>query len=171
MKRIFNRSLCATAISFLLATSANATTSNVSVGKLSIDSNVQTVATSGYTNPVVIAGVPSISDDDPGTVSVSNVSTSGFNINFKEWNYLDGSHGTEEVPYMVLEKGRHVMADGSIWEVGTVNKSSGSSQVFFSQPFGGTPVVLLTGQTQNETDTYATRAQSAPPSQLQPAYV
>lgn len=158
MKR-FNRTICAAAISAFFATTANASV-NVELGKLSVDSNAQTVAISGFTNPVVIAGVPSIADDDPGAVSITNVSGSSFNIAFKEWNYLDGSHGAEDLPYMVLEKGRHIMADGSIWEVGTVNRNNGSGQVYFSQPFSNAPVVLLSGQTQNETDTYGVRAQS-----------
>ena len=158
MNRRFKLSLCSAAVATLL--SAPAIAANVTTGKVSINSDSQTVAISGYTQPVVIAGVPTMNDGEPGVVSVSGVSANGFDIRFKEWPYLDGVHGLEDVAYMVLEKGRHQMSDGSIWEVGTISQNSGNAQVFFGAPFDGTPVVLLTSQTQSEGDTHALRAHS-----------
>ena len=102
--------------------------------------------------------MPSFNDISPGAVSVSNVTATSFNISFKEWPYQDGVHNLEKIPYMVIEKGRHVMADGSVWEAGVQSQDQGQDDIFFSQPFSGTPVVLQTNQTQNDIDTYATRA-------------
>lgn len=148
-------------ISLILGTSilaAPAQATSVTVGSVEVGGDVQTVNISGFTNPVVIAGVPSLNDSAPGAVSVSNVSATSFDIKFKEWPYLDGVHNLEKIPYLVVEKGRHVMADGSVWEAGVQSQDQGQDDIFFTQPFEGTPVVLQTNQTQNDVDTYATRA-------------
>lgn len=148
-------------ISLILGSSvlaAPALATNVTVGTVEAGSDVQTINISGFTNPVVIAGVPTSNDMAPGAVSVSNVTATSFDIRFKEWPYLDGVHNLEKIPYLVIERGRHVMADGSVWEAGVQSQDQGQDDIFFSAPFAGTPVLLQTNQTQNDPDTYATRA-------------
>ncbi len=138
---------------------ANSTlAATVAVGTVDVGSDAQTVNITGFTNPVVIAGVPSNNDDSPGTVSISNVTAGSFTIKFNEWAYLNGAHGTEKIPYMVVEKGRHVMNDGSVWEAGLQSQDQGVDDFQFSTPFAGTPIVLQSGQSQLENDAYATRA-------------
>ncbi|NQZ11585.1 MAG: discoidin domain-containing protein [Algicola sp.] len=133
---------------------------NVTVGSVDVDSTIQTVAISGFTNPVVIAGVPTINDDGSGVVSITNVSSTGFDIRFSEWPYQDGQHGAESVSYMVVEQGQHQMADGSVWLAGIQAQDQGSDTVQFNVPFDGVPLILQSGQSQNEADTFATRAAS-----------
>ena len=142
--------------SLLSATAVHAAT--VVLGTSVINGTSQSIAISGFSDPVVITGVPTKNDDDPGAVSISNVTATNFNMSFKEWPYLDGNHANEGVSYMVLEKGRHTMADGSIWEVGTFTQGQGTREIKFSQPFAGTPVVLLSTQSQTEADTISVRA-------------
>ncbi len=61
----------------------------------------------GHVTPVVITGPATLHGADPGVVRLQNVSSSGFEIRYQEWDYLDGIHGNKEaVPYLVLEKGR-----------------------------------------------------------------
>ena len=59
-------------------------------------------------------------DGDPGVIQIDGVTARGFDIRFAEWNYQDGfRNAPESVPYIVMERGRYVMDDGSIWEFGT----------------------------------------------------
>ena len=58
-----------------------------------------------YTKPVVLfAGMP-ISEADPVTVRVRNVTANSFEVQLQEWNYLDISHTPEQVPFLVVEGG------------------------------------------------------------------
>jgi len=120
------------------------------VGGIDVDDLWQDVELPGvYNTPVIIAGVPTHNDVAPGVVQIDGVTDHGFEMRFKEWDYLDGIHeSTESVSYMVSEAGRFAMADGSIWEFGTF-VLSGTNRFFrigFSQPFDVKPAVFLTAQ-------------------------
>ncbi|CAM4092328.1 discoidin domain-containing protein [Pseudoalteromonas byunsanensis] len=119
-----------------------------------------TIAINGYTDPVVFASVPTLNDSEPGVVSISNVTDSSFDVQFKEWPYLDGVHGAEYVSFLVVEKGRHQLQDGSIWEAGEFTLKSGTTHQFFNESFVHAPHILLNGQTQNRADAYALRVSS-----------
>ncbi|WP_125783961.1 fibrinogen-like YCDxxxxGGGW domain-containing protein [Pseudoalteromonas rubra] len=130
------------------------------VGELQISSQPTAIALDqAFSAPVVFFGLPSLNDPEPGVVSVQ-LSGDQVNVHFSEWPYLDQAHGTENVPYVVVEKGRHLMPDGSIWEVGTYNQASGAHMVHFSQPFTTPPTVILSPQTQNDAETFSVRAHS-----------
>jgi len=120
------------------------------VGGIDVDELWQSVTLPGvYSNPVVIAGVPTYNDVAPGVVEIDNVADHGFEIRFKEWEYLDGVHeALESVSYMASEAGRFTMADGSIWEFGTfaIEGTHTYVHVDFSEPFGLKPAVFLTAQ-------------------------
>jgi protocatechuate 3,4-dioxygenase beta subunit len=113
-------------------------------------------APSGYLDAVVIAGPPTYHGADPGVVRLRNVSDTGFELRFEEWDYRarqfnDTVHAKEDIPYLVLEPGRHTMSDGSVWEVGTFSLGgTGAWQgELFSAPFGTPPRLFLTVQTNN----------------------
>lgn len=131
---------------------------NVQIGAVEVDNNYQTVNISGFTNPVVIAGVPSLNDTGDGAISIKNITPTSFDIRFNEWPYLDNVHNLEKVPFMVVEQGRHVMADGSIWEAGTLSQDLGRDEVMFSEPFAGTPILLQSPQSQTESHAFGLRA-------------
>ena len=59
-----------------------------------------------------------------------------------------------------MEKGRTQLEDGSIWEAGHFSMTSGKTEVFFQESFKHTPIVLLSGQSQNDPDAYSIRASS-----------
>lgn len=61
--------------------------------------------TKQYTNPVVILGAISMNDADPVVSLVKDVADSSFMARLKEWDYQNGTHGVEQVAYMVVEGG------------------------------------------------------------------
>ncbi|MCX8050133.1 MAG: S8 family serine peptidase [Methylohalobius sp.] len=116
-------------------------------------------------NPVVIVGPPTYHDTQPGVIRLHNVNQNGFDIRFQEWNYLDGKHASEYVPYLVLRQGRHTMSDGSVWEVGTFALDGTGTWIAknFTAPFAGAPVLFLTVQTANDAQPVMVRARNVTP--------
>jgi hypothetical protein len=116
----------------------------------SLDHLWQTVAfPTEYQDPIVIVGPPTLNGSDPGVIRIDNVTGSSFDIQFQEWRYLDSIHAkSESVSYLVMERGRYVMGDGSIWEIGTF--PLGGNGVLqpqsFTQAFPSAPALLLTVQ-------------------------
>jgi hypothetical protein len=122
-------------------------------------------APSGFGDPVVIAGPPSFNGQDPGVVRLRNITDTGFDLRFQEWDYRSRDHGDqvhaqEDVPYVVLASGRHNLSDGSVWEVGSFDlEGTGSwEHITFRQPFSEPPHVLLTVQTFRGQETVTVRA-------------
>ena len=102
-------------------------------------------------NPVIIAGPATNIDESPGTVQVRNVTSTRFDIRFKEWQYLDFIHEEETVSWLALSEGQYTTPDGSSWEVGKFELSGLDrwSSVSFQSSFENNPYVFLTVQTQN----------------------
>ncbi len=111
-------------------------------------------AASGFPDAIVIAGPPSYKGADPGVVRLRGIGAGGFEMRFQEWDYRerelgDTSHTLEQVPYALLRPGRHLMPDGSVWEVGSfaLGGTAAWQAVPFSEPFAEPPHVFLTIQT------------------------
>lgn len=142
----------------------NANATGFERGTASFNHNWQTVnLPSEFTNPIVIAGPPTLHGNAPGVVRLRNVTngaTSSFDIRFQEWPYLDGLHGTEAAPYLVVESGITTLSDGRVMEAGTLTVAQQRSwrAATFSHPFAEPPLLLLTIQTENEIDTVTVRA-------------
>ena len=115
-----------------------------------------------YIAPVVIVGPTSYHGTDPGVVRLQNVTNNSFDVRFQEWLYKDGSHTQENIPYLVLESGRHEMAGGSIWEAGTFSLSGTGTWTAhaFTGAFLSTPALFLTAQTFNGSDPITVRARN-----------
>ncbi|QNT70147.1 hypothetical protein HQ394_13430 [Defluviicoccus vanus] len=116
--------------------------------------SVEVPLTSG--DGVVIAGPPTTSGSRAGVVRVNNVDRGGFDLRLQP---LDDATAVrpaasveENVPYLVVEPGRGVMGDGSIWEVGTFPLSGADAwkRIAFRGAFSTTPFVFLTIQTAND---------------------
>jgi len=76
---------------------------------------------------------------------------------------LNGTHYfPEDVPYLVISKGRHEMADGSIWEVGTFTLSDTGTWTSesFTGSFSSAPALFLTAQTFTGSDPITVRAKN-----------
>ena len=146
----------------LEAQAADITGPVYAAGNVSITGQQSSVSfPASVANPVVIVGPATRNEVDMGVVRVSGVASDQFNVQFQEYDYLDGVHASETISYMVLEEGRHVLPDGTIWEVGTASVSgSGFSTINFSQAFAGTPKLFVTSQTVNELTPAVVRARN-----------
>ncbi len=135
-----------------------APTLNIELGEIPVTSNwVRVPITGTFVNPVVIAGPPGVSNADPCVVRLRNVDKTGFDIRLTEWNYQDGTHPAENVTYLVMEKGRITLPDGSIVEAGTFTGTTSFKTVPYSAAFPKVPVVLTTIASANEADTISGR--------------
>ncbi len=124
-------------------------------------------AASGFANAVVIAGPPSYHNPHPGVARLRNVTDLGFEMRFQEWDYrrldfADTTHPKEDVPYVVLRPGRHLMTDGSVWEVGTfpIRGTNRWQSQLFTEPFAKVPHLFLTVQTANGASAISVRARN-----------
>ncbi|MCO7188924.1 MULTISPECIES: fibrinogen-like YCDxxxxGGGW domain-containing protein [unclassified Pseudoalteromonas] len=145
--------------SIALLTSINAHAFTL-IENVTVTDHKITIPINGYSDPVIFSSVPTFNDQDAGVISISNVTDTSFDVQFMEWPYLDGAHGDEQVSFLVAEKGRHTLNDGSIWEVGEFAITGGAAHQFFQESFAHTPHVILSGQTQNDPDAYALRVSS-----------
>ncbi|MCB1968378.1 MAG: hypothetical protein KDI64_20655, partial [Candidatus Accumulibacter sp.] len=104
-----------------------------------LDHNAQTVTLEHwYANPVVVASPVSLNGTDPVAVRISDISTSidqatgnlatTFKIQLQEPSGFDNTHATETLRFLVVEAGRHVLADGTVIEAGTVAADRTSKQ-------------------------------------------
>ena len=131
---------------------------NIETGEISVGSDWVRVELAGtFTEPVVIAGPPSTNDTQPCVIRVRNVTPSGFDIRLAEWDYLDGTHPEETVSYLVMDKGRTTLPDGTIVEAGSFAGTPTNQNVRFSGLFNTIPVVLTTIASENEIDTISSR--------------
>jgi hypothetical protein len=118
-------------------------TTGFETGTLRLDHNWQRVDLSRpFTNPVVVAGPPSYNGGNPSTVRVRNLDETGFDIRIQEWEYLDGAHILESVPYLVIEEGAYTLKDGTPFEAGFFTGAADPRQVQFQHSYEAAPVVL-----------------------------
>jgi len=116
-----------------------------------------------FVNPVVVVKPASLNDATSAVVRVRNVDAQGFEVRIQEWDYLNNlegnsvAHAEEQVSYIVMERGSHVLADGTRIEAGQFNTdvSSSFATANFTQAFTVSPVVTSSIVTNNE-DTPAT---------------
>lgn len=121
--------------------------------------------------PVVIAGVPSYNGADPGIAQIKNVTATGFDLHFREWEYQDNLHGLEVIDYLMLKSGRVTFTDGTILEVGQFGLSGTNAwrTVGFKAAFPAQPHLFLTVQTLNDPATVIARARTVTTSTFQAA--
>jgi thermitase len=133
---------------------------------LPLNSNWRTITFSRrYQDPIVILGTPSRYRNDPMTVRVQSVLPGSgsfrgsFQARVEEWNYLDGIHGMEHVPYMVFERGRHVLENGAVLVAGRSQVNHNFRDISFgaSANFQEVPIVLAQVTTANEKSPVITR--------------
>ncbi len=114
-------------------------------------------------NAVVSMMINTLSDIDPATIRVRNITDTGFEFQIDEYDYLDGIHGTETISWVAVAAGEHVLSDGTIIKAGTVEEdAAGNSNVAFggTETFSGAPIVLTQVSTVNEDTAILTRVQT-----------
>ena len=99
-----------------------------------------------YTSPVVIAEPSTFRDKAFSHVRISGVTDHMFQAKIEKWT-SGGSGAGEDVTYLVLEAGDHVLPDGTFVEAGTATVATGGSTVTFRESFASAPIVLIQPQT------------------------
>ncbi len=130
-------------------------------GEVSLDHHWKTVnLTKNFLDPIVVAKPLSSSGADPAVVRIKDVTPSSFKIRVQEWDYLDGTHTTEKVSYLVVEEGRWTIG-GTMMVAGSLSTNScGGTPSFAVGSWGETmlyPVILCSVGTFNGGDAVATR--------------
>lgn len=121
-----------------------ATSDIIAIGEVDVTHEWQQVVLSRtFVDPLVVAKPASLNDTAPAVVRVRNVNPTGFEVRIQEWDYLDGIHAEERVSYIVMERGSHVLADGTRIEAGRFDTANvlDFGSVSFSQRLNTTPVV------------------------------
>lgn len=119
------------------------------------------------TIPVVVV-LSDTNGNNSASIRITNITTTGFDELILEPDNWDGRHITQNVHYVAVEPGRHVLPDGQIVEAGRVNTSAAQfgsgvagtaswANVSFSTLLPNTPSVITQIQTANsETQPVAT---------------
>ena len=110
-----------------------------------------------YNDPVIVVKPLSYNGGHPAHIRVANVGSASADIKIEEWEYLDGSHTTETVHYVVMEKGDWQLDDGTHVAAGTVSADDSWSSISFPSSFSSTPTVFSKSQTYNGGDPIVTR--------------
>lgn len=128
------------------------------VGTSTTNHNWKTVALDNtYANPVVIMGALGMGGSQPATIRVRNVTPNSFEWRVDEWEYLDEGHAQEPVDYLVVEAGRHTLANGLSLEAGTTSLRTSFKTISYSEDFGQDVSVFASCVTENEAQAVAIR--------------
>ena len=129
------------------------------------------VLSRSYNDPVVFVQPPSFAGGQPAIARVSAVTASSFQVRIQEDTGLDGAHGAETLPYVVLERGTYRLSDKRVLEVDRVTTGvtlpgtvSWTSQLDLRDSFGNdTGAVIITQlQSMNDPDYAKTRHTGVP---------
>ncbi len=132
------------------------------LGELLVTSDWQHVDFSTpFNDPSVIAKSSTTNDSESTTVTIRNVTNSGFDIRLREWAYLDGIHPEEIVSFLAMERGHHEVADNVYAEADCIELSGLNSfaTIPFTSSLSSDPVVLASVVTENEPDAVTLRVQ------------
>ena len=101
-------------------------------------------------DPIVVMSPPTFAGSDPVHTRVRNVTPNGFEYQLEEWAYLaPGIHGArEQVSWIAVERGTHVLSDGAIIEAGRLDIDDDTFDIDFSADFPAAPSVI--GQVADE---------------------
>ena len=114
-----------------------------------------------FTNPipnvVVAMTLNTTLDADPAVVGIRNVTTTGFEYQIDEWDYLDGIHASEALSWIAVTEGEHVLADGTIIQAGNVNATNETAVNVALDPGFTAPIVLTQVSTDNDAAAVTTR--------------
>ena len=110
-----------------------------------------------YTNPVVFAQISTYNGSNPSHIRLKNVKNNSFEMQREEWDYLDGEHTTEDIGYIVMERGSHELAFGKKLEVGITTTNDNWKNIYFQQNFNDVPITISRCQTYNGKQAVVTR--------------
>ena len=103
--------------------------------------------------------VSTFNGSQPVTTRLRNVSSTSFEFQIQEWDYLDGYHQSETLTYLVIEGGSYELPSGLKIQAGKTDVSSVAS-VHYPEIFNQVPVVLSQIQTVRDSKAAITRNKS-----------
>lgn len=127
------------------------------VGSVATDETWSSVDVSGFTDPVVLAPSLSYEGGQVASPRLRSVTDTGFDVKVEEYDYMDETHATETVGFVVAEAGQFTMDQGVVAEAGRVQTDENWTSVSFSQTFGTKPLVFTSAQTYNGGQAVVTR--------------
>ncbi|MFS4418522.1 Ig-like domain-containing protein [Maribacter sp. 2307ULW6-5] len=116
-----------------------------------------------FENPIVITSPLSTTGSQPATVRVRNVTGNSFQWRVDEWEYLDEIHLTEEIYYLVVERGVHELENGTTLQAGTARASSTFNTQILKMPFNSAPILLTQVSTENEAEAVVVSVKNVSP--------
>ncbi|MGB5831679.1 MAG: hypothetical protein WBG92_06765 [Thiohalocapsa sp.] len=132
----------------------------IEIGEVNVGADWKPISLNkSFSDPVVIAKIMSAYDTDPAVIRIDTIDSTGFSIRLQEWGYLDDDHGTETVSYMVVERGRHRLPNGS-WIVADhidTDVTNGFVPLTHALPFSTVPVVLTSVTSYSDSNAVTTR--------------
>jgi hypothetical protein len=154
---------CATTNTTVSTTTPRTSEPAFEIGEVEITHEWTTVPYQGtYQNPVVVAKALSSNDRAPAILRIRNINATSFEIRAQEWDHNDGFHALETAAYMVMERGRYTLANGTQIEAGSVQTNT--TGIFkshrFSAPFRTAPIVFTAVTSANEADAVTARLRS-----------
>ncbi|MEL6266095.1 MAG: LamG-like jellyroll fold domain-containing protein, partial [Pseudomonadota bacterium] len=105
----------------------------------------------------VVMGPLSMNGDHPVSVRVRDITETGFEFQIDEWNYLDGSHGREEISWMAVSAGTHTLGSGQTISAGRTSLVDETPTTVQLAGFDDAPIVLTQVTTDNGQDAVVTR--------------
>jgi hypothetical protein len=107
-----------------------------------------------FNDPIVVAGPLGLAQDDPATLRIRNVESTGFEIKIQEWGYQDNLHPAETVSYLVVERGKYTLEGGVriCADKFTTLASGARQQIDYPQVFSEPPVILSSVTSVNESE-------------------
>jgi len=113
--------------------------------------------TQTYSNPVVIFSPLSFNDNDPAAIRVKNVTSTSFQYQIDEWDYLDEEHNTETFFFLVIEAGNYELDGGVILEAGKSSVDDHWSKITYNNAFANTPLLFSQVMTYSDNEAVTTR--------------
>ena len=137
--------------------STNIFSSIMESGKVRINSNWKTITfQKKFKEPVLIFSDPTFNGSDPCTTQIKNITSTSCQVRLNEPNYLDNKHVTEELSYIIGEKGSWDI-DGINVQFGKDSIGSSFKRISFSKSYSSKPTVLTQIQSTNNSDWVITR--------------
>ncbi|MCP1168372.1 Ig-like domain-containing protein [Limimaricola litoreus] len=93
-------------------------------------------------NAAVVMGPISFNGVESAVTRVRNVTSTGFEFQIDEWDYLDGRHLSESVSWMAGSIGSHVMDDGSKVTFGATQANGGNIKSVALDGFSSNPTMF-----------------------------
>ena len=133
--------------------------------RITVNNSWQTVSlVNTYTDPIVIASDPTNNDIIPASIRIRNITSSTFQIRIQEPNYESNNHGSENITYIVGEKGSWTINNNYHIEFNKINtnrlSTRGFERVHYLSEFTTAPIVLPQIQTYNGPDWVVTRTRN-----------